>query len=366
MHRVYLIPGFFGFANLGDLRYFGHVERFLVDRCIRAGVQAQVHEVHARPTASLKRRTQRLVETVAATAQPGDTLHLIGHSSGGLDARLFTSPGVQLEVDLEPWAAQVRSVVTVATPHRGTPSAAAFSTLAGKRLLRLLSLMTIVVIRRGSLPLHVTLSVGQLLRRFGDVLDDTSGMVDELFTGLLDELTDERKDQIAAFFRDVGDDQALLPQITPDAMDAFNVGTIDRVGVRYGAVVTRARRPGLRGVIGAGVSPYAQASNALYMACHRLAAAGGPAFEVQVPGLRTRWNDLEASDNDGMVPTTSQPWGELIQTVDADHLDVIGHFTGPEVEPPHYDWIRTGTGYRRPAFEATWSSVFDFLRASMA
>jgi len=361
MQRVYLIPGFFGFAHLGDLRYFGHVHRFLVDRCVRAGVQAQVHEVHALPTASLKRRTQRLVETVAATAQRGDGLHLVGHSSGGLDARLFASPGVQLGVEVEPWAAQLRSVVTVSTPHRGTPSAAAFSTLAGKRLLRLLSLMTIVVIRRGSLPLHFTLSLGQRLRRAGDLLDDTSGIVDELFAGLLNELTDERRDQIAAFFRDVGDDQALLPQIAPDAMDAFNVSTIDRPEVRYGAVVTRARRPGLRAVLEAGASPYAQASNALYVACHRLAASGGPAFDAQLVGLRDRWLDLETSDNDGMVPTASQPWGELVAAVDADHLDVIGHFTGPDAQPPHYDWIRTGTGYRRPAFEDTWSRVFDFL-----
>ena len=40
---------------------------------------------------------------------------------------------------------------------------------------------------------------------------------------------------------------------------------------------------------------------------------------------------------------------------------MIGHFTGPDSEPPHYDWIRTGTGFRRPAFEETWDAVFAFL-----
>lgn len=361
MHRVYLIPGFFGFANLGDLRYFGHVQRFLADRCIRRGLSAQIHEVKVRPTASLRARAQRLVDTVAATARPGDTLHLVGHSSGGLDARLFASPGVQLEREVEPLAAQLASVVTVASPHRGTPSAAAFDTLAGKRLLRLLSLMTVVVIRRGSLPLDLTLAIGERLYKVGELLDDTSGMVDELFAGLLSELDDERRQQIVDFFRDIGDDQALLPQIAPDAMDAFNVGTVDRPGVRYGSVVTRARRPGLRGVLAAGASPYAQASNALYVACHRLAARGAEVYRSPLAGLRNRWFDLELSDNDGMVPTASQPWGQLIAAVDADHLDVIGHFTGPDSEPPHYDWIRTGTGFRRPAFEETWGAVFAFL-----
>ena len=288
-------------------------------------------------------------------------LHLVGHSSGGLDARLFASPGVQLDVEVEGWASALQSVVTVATPHRGTPSAAAFNTLAGKRLLRLLSLMTMVVIRRGKLPLDVTLAITQQIRRFSDVLDDTSGLVDEVFTGLLNELTDQRRDDIVAFFHDIGEDQALLPQIGPDAMDAFNVGTIDRPGVRYGAVITRARRPGLRGVLGAGVSPYAQASNALYVACHHLAAAGGPALAAQAAALRSRWPDIGVEDNDGMVPTASQPWGQTIAAIDADHLDVIGHFTGDDIEPPHYDWIRTGTGYRRPAFESTWAAVFAFL-----
>lgn len=358
MQRVFLVPGFFGFANLGELRYFGHVHRYLEARFASAGIEGSVHEVATLPTASLKRRTQRLLQAVVAVAQPGDSIHLIGHSSGGLDARLFTSPGAQIDAELEPFAQQVRSVLTIATPHLGTPAAAAFSTLAGKHLLRLISLLTMVVLRRGRIPVQLLLEAGQLFRRFDGMLDDAPGMIDEIFVGLLNELTDERREQIVTFFGEVGDDQALLSQIAPDAMDAFNVGTTDRPGVRYGSVVTRARRPGLHGVLEAGLSAYAQGSNALYVGCHRLAAGstGG-----SVAGLAATWPDLLLSDNDGMVPTVSQPWGRIVATVDADHLDVIGHFGGEDEIPPHYDWIRTGTGYGRQGFERTWNACFAFL-----
>lgn len=44
---IYLIPGFFGFANRGRLRCFTQVDRFLRERCARRGIQARVHVVPA-------------------------------------------------------------------------------------------------------------------------------------------------------------------------------------------------------------------------------------------------------------------------------------------------------------------------------
>src|SRR5579864_2276718 len=91
--HVYLVPGFFGFTNLGELTYFGHVVRFLAEH---GGESApRVHAVKTPPTASLPTRAARLAEAIAATMGPGDApIHLIGHSSGGLDVRLLLSPGV--------------------------------------------------------------------------------------------------------------------------------------------------------------------------------------------------------------------------------------------------------------------------------
>src|SRR4029077_1747642 len=105
--RLYLVPGFFGFTNLGELQYFGHVRNFLA----AAVAPVEVEVVRTPPTSSLPVRAARLVEAIAATSRGGDAVHLIGHSSGGLDIRLALSPGVSLPtvVDVEGVAARVRT-----------------------------------------------------------------------------------------------------------------------------------------------------------------------------------------------------------------------------------------------------------------
>src|SRR5262245_55801986 len=96
--HVLLIPGFFGFANLGDFAYFSHVRDFFQRYLRRHGIPGEVVVVQTYPTASLRRRATRVVETIAELVDRGDDgiVHLVGHSSGGLDARLFTLPEVKL------------------------------------------------------------------------------------------------------------------------------------------------------------------------------------------------------------------------------------------------------------------------------
>ena len=68
-----------------------------------------------------------------------------------------------------------------------------------------------------------------------------------------------------------------------------------------------------------------------------------------------------ARHNDGIVPTRSQVWGEVVAAVRADHLDVLGHFDDPGHAPPHYDWLCSGAGYTRADFEQTWRRVIRFV-----
>ena len=105
--------------------------------------------------------------------------------------------------------------------------------------------------------------------------------------------------------------------------------------MRYGAVVTRARPPDVMSTLLTGFNAAAQGSHAVYHALYRLAS--------QMP--RTRVPPLSAATrhilrqayrgvptpkaNDGIVPTRAQVWGDIIQAVQADHLDVIGHFADP-------------------------------------
>src|SRR5207247_6646139 len=137
-HHIYLVPGFFGFTNLGEIKYFAHVIDFLERRSRALGVRAEIHVVRTHPTASLPQRAVRVLETIGETMGREGAVHVIGHSSGGLDARLLVAPGVSLPsaASVEPVARRVATVSTGATPHHGTPPASSFASLLGQRLLR--------------------------------------------------------------------------------------------------------------------------------------------------------------------------------------------------------------------------------------
>jgi triacylglycerol lipase len=368
-HHIYLVPGFLGFANLGRLTYFGHVGRLLTERLTALGLKPHVHIVRTPPTASLPERAARVVEAIDATAQRGGApIHVIGHSSGGLDVRLLTAPGVGLPTafDVERLAARVRTVVTVATPHRGTPLASFFTTLRGQHLLQLLSLNTIYVLNFGHLPLAALLWMGSLLVRFGGLVSN-SDLLDELFGRLLEDFTPGRRRAVRALLRDVVRDQALMLQLTPEAMEVFNASVLQRPGIRYGAVVAQAARPSLLSTLGAGLDPAAQVTHGLYTALHQLiAAAPGRVSPRLAPDqarvLRRAYGAMPSPDaNDGLVPTLSQAWGPVIHAAVADHLDVLGHFRDAAHDPPHVDWLVSGSGYDRRRFEALWSDVAKFL-----
>lgn len=370
MHRVYLVPGFFGFTNLGEFRYFAHVQEFLATTLAARGVAAEIVVVPTEPTSSLPRRATRLVERIAADGDDGP-VHLIGHSSGGLDARLAVSPGVRLPtaLDVERLARRVRTVVTVSTPHHGTPLASFFTGIAGAKLLQALSLTAIVALRLGRLPMAVLARLGAAFARLDRGGGPSSTLLDELFGQLLADLSPERRDAIAGFLAEVERDRALLPQITPAGLDLFNASARDRPTVRYGSVLSMARRPGVGSTLAAGLDPAAQATHALYAALYRLTASTErehlphPTRE-EARLLRRFYGALPAPGaNDGVVPTRAQLWGTIVHGARGDHLDVIGHFGDPSHVPPHFDWLTTGSGFDRSRFEALWRAVVSYLVA---
>ena len=366
-HHVLLVPGFFGFANLGDFTYFGHVRDLLAEVGPAAGIDGDIRVVSTEPSSSLPRRAALLAEAIhRVLEQRGGVVSIVGHSTGALDARLMLSPGSVLptRVDVEKCAAAVRAVVGVAAPHHGTPLAQHFTSLFGGQLLKLLSLATVYSLRTGRLPVGVALRLARLLRR----KDSTpTGVVDQLFLQLLSDFAGKRRRAIEEFFSSVHSDQGLVSQLAPGAMELFDAATVDRPGVRYGEVVTRSRPPGLRSLTRAGLSGYAQTTHALYVVLYRL-ARGRPS---DPPGklspehrkfLRRAYGSIpDHRANDGIVPTLSQVRGHLVAAVWADHHDVLGHFHQPRHVPPHFDWVASGTGFDREHFEAVWRAVARFL-----
>jgi hypothetical protein len=155
-------------------------------------------------------------------------------------------------------------------------------------------------------------------------------------------------------------------------MDLFGAAVCDRPGVRQGCVVTQAAAPGLRTTLAAGLDPAAQATHAIYGALHRMTAAtpedrAPPLASAQAHALRRAFGVVpSAAANDGIVPTRSQVWGRVLQAVRADHLDVLGHFRDGASDPPHVDWLMTGSRFDRTGFERLWRAVARFLARSAA
>lgn len=371
-HNVYLIPGFFGFANLGDLVYFSHVEELLQARCADLGIDIKVHPVDSPPTSSLPLRAARLLDVARRTCGTSGPIHMIGHSTGGLDARMLTAPGVILPEggETEPIASRVRTVITVATPHHGTPVAGFFTSMMGRQLLRAISLATIYVLRFGSLPLSALLRLGTMTARLDDRIGLRDTVLDQLFNQLLGDFSPERRDSLRDFLDKVNHDQALLHQLSPASMDLFDAFARDRADIRHGCVVVKVRPQGFAAVRRVGFDPYGQATHALfatlYQICSGEESANFPSLNPEQSAflLRAYGHLPDAGDSDGIVPALSQIHGEVIHATWADHLDVVGHFQEPSHDPPHYDWLASGSRFNRQAFEDLWTDVARFIAAA--
>ncbi|HET8933083.1 MAG TPA: hypothetical protein VFN67_06585 [Polyangiales bacterium] len=366
-----LIPGFFAFAGIGDLKYWHGVDTVLLQAFSRLGLDVDILEITTQPTASIRFRAARVLEAIDHVASRDDgPIHLIGHSTGGLDARLAISPHASLATQVNPKVVErVESIVTVACPHYGTPLAATFGSVMGQPLLRWLSSSAIVGLERGKLPLSTLIALGGVLMRMDDVLGLRHTVFDQLYAQLFREFTDARREALIAFLRDVSQDRALIVQLTPDSLDLFNA-TTGEPQVAYGSVVTRGRRPNLKNAVGNLRDAYAQALYAAYTALWTISSFSKDRYFPELTphqrnALVQGFGTLpEPSDNDGMSPTLSQVWGEVVHVADADHLDVMGQYgdmLGPGI---HADWLPSGSGFDAVRFAQLWYDVAAFVKRS--
>jgi triacylglycerol lipase len=123
---VVLAHGFLGFDEI-ELGARKH----LYFRGIGAHLEkmgAQVYSPRVPPASSISARAQRLADLIRALPEP--RVNIVAHSMGGLDARYAIS-----KLGL---SAKVASLITIGTPHLGTPLADAGHVLFGSitRLLR--------------------------------------------------------------------------------------------------------------------------------------------------------------------------------------------------------------------------------------
>lgn len=367
--HVLLVPGFFGFSNVGDFTYFGHVRDFLVEEWRRRGLAGEIRVVKTWPTASVRRRAVRVLETLAQVLDAEDgVVHLVGHSSGGIDVRLALTPGVQLDCPLpvEPYASRVRTAISLASPHHGTPLAGFLTSVYGREILRVVSLSAMYTLRTGRVPIGAVFQVVRLLS-INQLPIAAGTLLSNIYRDLLKDFSEDRRRAIELLLGEIGQDQSLLAETSPQGMALIAPSLQPRRGVRYGSVVGCAPPPGLRSAFTTGLSPFRQATYALYAAFYRIIAQM-PADKVPEPThgqaavLRAAYGHVPGpSENDGMVPTRSQLDGEVVHAAWADHLDVLGHFYAPAHVPPHFDWLNSATRFGRGDFLRAWRDCTRFM-----
>ena len=367
-----MVPGLFGFGVLAGYDYFEHLERALSERFAAAGVGLRMTVVSTPPTASMLARAAIVARSVATTAGDSSSpIHLLGHSTGGLDARLLLTPSVRLPLlqrELA-WRSRVRSVVTINTPNFGTPLAGYFTTAAGTRMLYLLSLLTVASLGVGRLPLS---AISALLRGVSG-LDARLGfelkLLDDMTAQALRFVGEEGREEIARYLRELKDDQAGIMQLMPEVMELFNAVVTDRPEVRYGCVATASPAPGPRRAMAALGRPIGALHLAAYTLLYGFASRAASRYPYATPDAAQKARlsaglseEVVASTVDGIVPTLSMLWGELLWCGAADHLDIVGHFGDRGHEPrTHVDWLRSGAQFGRREFAAMTDALAAFL-----
>lgn len=369
-HRVYLIPGLFGFATLAGYDYFIHLEQAISARFAAAGVPVVLERVPSLPTASISQRAVMVGRTVEQTAGTRGPIHLIGHSSGGLDARLLLSPRnkLPLSAEAEGCCARVRSCICVNTPHYGTPLAGYFTTVAGKQLLYVLSLLTITTLSVGHLPLSVLARLIEVVRGVDKDLGIDSRLVGGLTDYALRFVGEKGRSEIREFLGHIEQDRSGLIQLMPDVAELFNAAVSDCPHVRYGCVATSAPPPRPRQVLGAVLSPLSALHLAVYTTLYGVTSRADRRFGYAIPTSQQAgvlaeglMREVTPEHVDGIVPTLSMLWGELLYCGAADHLDVVGHFGDDRRREGHVDWLRSGARFGRTEFASMVDAICEFL-----
>jgi pimeloyl-ACP methyl ester carboxylesterase len=327
---VALVPGFFGFDHRGESTYFA--DRFVAGlRSVleaRGVVGVPVVSVSTLGIASLVKRQSELLRELRALETPvadeprlggPRTWHLLGHSTGGVDAALLMRDAPLLSDSSNTrfgpagwgeWSdlvARVSSVTTIAAPHFGTglaksPLARFVSGEPSLSAVRDMARATFDVARRGDLGSRIRFALSASPRA-------TKMPFFLLQMLLMNELARDLRPEV-------------LGPISARPVRAAAQG-------RMFSVATVAPRPieshsdklfrdlwrwTHAGSVGAGASPDSP-----------VAALEDP--RLRLPSQRSLvLPPLDGGDNDGIVTTHRQIFGELIGVVVGDHVDVLGRY----------------------------------------
>lgn len=411
--HIVLVPGFAGFDALGQIQYYaGTTDVFREWLDTSTPQNAVLHYFDNLPSGKVKTRAKRLRKFLAKRVtrndfQRGDSIALVGHSTGGLDIRqliadLSADPSAPLFVDSHAPAreggpskasthppitagqllAQIERVVFISTPHFG-------STLADNIAQRTFAARAAIHFGR------VALKLARVVPRFA--IDRVNDLV-KLDAGLA--MFDAVREADPRNFRGDASGEA-------DALEAyaqlllFLSHMVSDFGV-IGDLVTERRVDEMPWPSTIATRSYASVSHrpskqdepgttdAIYRAVYFLATRGPfrasaasprPAGFVATPGADWLSTEhalgevaLDDAASDGVVNTRSMYWrhGGPTKLVAADHGDIIGHYrlapVGPDKDgrPPRgrrhdgYDFFKSGTQFGERTFRHLWQEIFTF------
>lgn len=326
-HAVGLVPGFLGFKD----DYWG--ARFR--RGLKAALAERGHDIHVEPfethgLRSLATRQKKLRRRMSQGPAANLRWHLVGHSTGGLDALLLlnltelehhwrggsTVSGKPLHVE------NLGSVVTLAAPIYGTGLAS--SATLGKGIKALFDAFA-----------H---SDGALRSRLAFVRAGMKAALKKivLHDGLVADLRPENTSQLVT-----------LPR---------------RTDVPVYSIATCAPMPG------------DDHADALFRDLWRWTAAGNANDEMPprppMPATGWRWitsgvtPPINASANDGVVDTLRQHAGKLVAVVVGDHADVIGRYQRKE-PPADAGLLHSGAQFGDAQLDELVAVIADCIAASI-
>ena len=370
---VILVPGLFGFARIGDISYFAKVKGLLSDSSlIESG---NLFELSPLPTGPLWRRVECLYEKVVELRAKGfDKIHLVGHSTGGVDVRLLTSaaylwPGGPSGADREAFFGSIGRVISISAPHRGTPIAVRLRG-ALENSIPFLFLLSILAKSKGKErpglgPMAWAASVLGGIAMLSPFKSLVHVPLEEM-AGLNKGAALEAE----AFLKEIVNCHPLIHELTPDAMRAVNssLGTGRRLPVINFITVS----PGVDTFLGVPLPNFGKHAlhRFIYMISYLSTSlvpnefgalpAGEWLLEVQPDDL----DDLADIAQDGVVPAGSQALegalGHSVQKlVFADHLDVVGHYPGARGGTTVFE---SGARFDDSRMRALWHEVGLLLR----
>jgi pimeloyl-ACP methyl ester carboxylesterase len=327
---IALVPGFFGFDHRGESTYFA--DRFIAGlRCVleaRGASGVPVLSVSTLAIASLQRRQADLLAELTALEKPTAkaprlggprTWHLVGHSTGGVDAALLlrdaplVDTGQGATFGREGWGqwtdlvGRVSSVTTIAAPHFGTGLAESpLARWSGGHLsvpaVRDMALAALDVARRGDLGSRI---------RFA--MSATPGV---------------RK--MPLFLVQMMVMNELARDLRPQVLGALSARPVRRSAEgRVFSLATVAPRPegGHPDKLFRDMWRWTHDGTRIHSSFPQPPAAPLDDAGLRLPSQRgIRLPPIDAGDNDGVVNTQRQILGETIGVVVGDHADVLGRY----------------------------------------